>query len=327
MKNISKYMALIALGGTLVFSSCETVDLDITENPNFLDPSQADIDFFLNSIQEDFVRNLEGDADFDANDNWTSGGNFTPDGFQNYGAYLTRQLNMGGRDYASAFQDIDMDDEWFNSYIGILADIRAMTPLAEEAGLTHHIGISQFFEAYVMTTLVDYFGDVPYSEAIGGAGNLNPAVDEGSTIYDAALSLLDAAIGNFNSTATADPTTDVYYNNDYAKWTRAANTLKMKLYVQRRLVDGSAAASFNAIVSSGNYIQSTADDFQYNWPATSNTQPDNRHPSYGRNYAAAGAGDYASNGFMKRMIDSNDPRLRYYFYRQTNAVPGQEIPG
>ena len=327
MKNINKYIALIALGSVLMFSSCETLELDITENPNFLDPSQADIDFFLNSIQEDFVRNLEGDADFDPNDNWQSGGNFNPDGFNNYGAYLTRGLNMSGRDYASAFQAGDLDDEWFNSYIGILADIRAMTPLAQESGLTRHIGISQFIEAYIMTTLVDFFGDVPYTEAIQGAANLNPAVDSGASIYDAALALLDSAIGNFNNTTTADPANEAYYNNNYTQWVRAANTLKMKLYVQRRLVDGSAAASFNAIVSSGNYIQSSTDDFQYSWPATSNTGPDNRHPSYGRNYTAGGAGDYMSNGLMNRLISSNDPRLRYYFYRQVAAVPGQEIPG
>jgi len=70
MKNISKHIASILLGIALVFSSCETLELDLTENPNFLNPSQANVDFFLASIQEDFVRQLEGDADFDNNDNW-----------------------------------------------------------------------------------------------------------------------------------------------------------------------------------------------------------------------------------------------------------------
>ena len=31
--------------------SCDTLELDLTENPNALSPNQADAGFFLNSIQ------------------------------------------------------------------------------------------------------------------------------------------------------------------------------------------------------------------------------------------------------------------------------------
>ncbi|WP_431123128.1 SusD/RagB family nutrient-binding outer membrane lipoprotein [Flagellimonas flava] len=326
MKNISRYMTLTVLGGLLAFTSCETTELDLTANPNFLTPDQAGVDFFLNSIQEDFVRQFEGDADFDLNDNWQSGGNTTGDGFNELGMEMTRIVNMNGRNYNTVYQDSDMNDEWINAYRGVLADIRAMTPLAQEAGLTRHIGIAQFIEAYLMISMVDFFGDVPYSEIVQGEQqNFNPAVDSGASIYDACLVLIDQAIANFNSTATANPAVDFYYGNDYAKWERAANTLKLKIYVQRRLVDSGAAASFNAIITGGNYIQDTADDFVWRWPATSATQPDTRHPRYGINYQAAGAGEYMSNWLMSLMDESADPRTRYYFYRQTNAVPGAEI--
>jgi len=198
--------------------------------------------------------------------------------------------------------------------------------LAAEAGLTRHIGIAQFIEAYLMVSMVDFFGDVPYSEIVQGEQqNFNPAVDTGASIYDACLALIDDAIANFNSNPTANPAVDFYYGNDYAKWERAANTLKLKIYVQRRLVDSNAAASFNAIINSGNYIQDTADDFLWRWPATSATQPDTRHPRYGISYQAAGANEYMSNWLMSLMDESADPRTRYYFYRQTNAVPGAEI--
>lgn len=326
MKNINRYMTLTVLGGLLAFTSCETTELDITANPNALTPDQAGVDFFLNSIQEDFVRQYEGDADFDNNDNWQSGGNTTGDGFNELGMELTRVVNMAGRNYTSVYQDSDMNDEWINAYRGILADIRAMTPLAEAAEQTRHIGIAQFIEAYLMISMVDFFGDVPYSEVNQGSEqNFNPALDSGASIYDAMLVLLDQAIANFNSTPSADPAVDFFYGNNYDQWERAANTLKLKIYVQRRLVDTNAAASFNAIISGGNYIQDTADDFVWNWPATSATQPDTRHPRYGINYQAAGAGEYMSNWLMQKMDTTDDPRIRYYFYRQTDAVPGAGI--
>jgi hypothetical protein len=327
MKNINRYIALAVFGGMLTFNSCETTELDITKNPNALTPEQANVDFFLSSMQEDFVRQFEGNADFDPNDNFQSGGNTNGDGLNELGMQLTRLLAMNGRNYPSVYQASDMNDEWINGYLGILADVRAMTPLAEDAELIHHLGISQFIEAFLMVSMVDYFGDVPYSEAIqAGDGIFNPKADPGADVYAAALGLLDQAIANFNRDAAADPAQDLFYNNDYSQWVLAANTLKMKIYLQSRLVDANAVASFNAIVNSGNYIQDTADDFQYNWPGTSPSQPDTRHPRYGLNYTASGAGDYMSNWLMNLMDTTDDPRIRFYFYRQTSAVPGQEIP-
>ncbi|MEZ4811585.1 MAG: SusD/RagB family nutrient-binding outer membrane lipoprotein, partial [Allomuricauda sp.] len=222
------------------------------------------------------------------------------------------------------YQDIDTDDEWDNAYRGILFDIRLMTPSAEESGLTHHLGIAQFIEAYTLVTLVDFFGDVPYTEALQAPEILNPKLDSGASVYEAALSLLDQAIANFSSDAALEPPTDYFYGGNWDNWIQAANTLKLKIYVQTRLVDASAAASFNAIINSGNYITDTEDDFDWNWPGTKASQPDTRHPNYGINYASAGATHYISNWLANLMDTSGDPRLRYYFYRQTIDVPGQD---
>ncbi len=57
----------------------------------------------------------------------------------------------------------------------------------------------------------------------------------------------------------------MYYGGDWAAWSKAANTMKMKAYMATRLVDGSAVSKFNAIVASGNYISSNADDMQFQW--------------------------------------------------------------
>ena len=324
MNRLYTYIRLALCAAFLVVASCETNELDLTEDPNFLTPSQASPDFFLNSIQEDFARHLEGDATGDPQDNFQTGGNVNGDGLSILGQELTRLMPFGSRDYQSGYQDIDTDDEWDNAYRGIIFDIRNMTPLAEEAGLTRHIGISQFIEAYVIVSLVDFYGDVPYTEAARAPEILNPVLDSGASVYDAALTLLDQAIVNFTNTAASNPSTDFFYGNDYSKWVKAANTLKLKIELQRRLVDANALASFNAIINSGDYIQDTADDLDWTWTGTSASQPDTRHPRYGLNYASAGAGDYTSNWLMNQMQVNDDPRIRYYFYRQVPVVPGQD---
>lgn len=324
MKKLNKYFKLVFCSMVLVVASCEVNELNRTEDPNFLTPEQASPDFFLNSIQEDFARHLEGDATGDPQDNFQTGGNVNGDGLSILGQELTRLMPFGSRDYQGGYQDIDTDDEWDNAYRGILFDIRNMSPLAEEAGLTRHIGIAQFVEAYIIVSLVDFYGDIPYTEAVRAPEILNPVLDSGSSVYDAALNLLDEAIVNFTNSASANPSTDFYYGNDYTKWVLAANTLKLKIYLQRRLVDSNAASSFNAIIASGNYIQDNADDFDWTWTGTSASQPDTRHPRYGLNYASAGAGDYVSNWLANQMQINDDPRIRYYFYRQQATVPGQD---
>ena len=323
MKRVRKYIFQLFLIGLLPLNSCETTELDLSDNPNELELSQSSTDFFLNSVQVDFATFTH-----------LMGAN---------GARLVRIESMLGRSYqnVSEFSPAFLETEWNTAYQadggeelptglkinGILSNIRAMKSEAEALELYHHIAMTQVIEASTMVTLVDYFGDVPYSEALQANAEtpiLNPKVDEGAAIYAAALELLDKAIANFKKEVVLEPENDFYYNGNWGNWIKAANTLKMKIYLQKRLVDGAALLKFNTIVSSGNYIKENDEDFAFNW-GVNDVQPDSRHPFYASNYLNTGSGAYMSNWFMNLMNSSQDPRVRYYFYRQTNAVPGQEI--
>ncbi|MEH6678955.1 MAG: SusD/RagB family nutrient-binding outer membrane lipoprotein [Sediminicola sp.] len=310
MKIFIKNLVLTLFSAGLIIS-CESTELDLTENPNAV--SEGTADFFLNGVQEEFGRFAE-----------TFGTN---------GAEVTRISYMGTRLYDQAYSPASQDGEWRNAYSSILADLYEMYPLAQENNLKRHIGMGQVMEAFTVVTLVDFYGDVPYSEAILGLDNLNPAADSGASIYAAALGLLDSAIANFNDTDNAvDPSNDYYYGGDWEKWIKVANSLKIKIYAQSRLVDSGAVAAINSIVASGDYITEVEDDFQFTW-ATNVVNPDSRHPKYADNYTPTGAGAYLSNWLMNYMdngkvgnestvYEGADPRIRYYFYRQAPCTPG-----
>jgi hypothetical protein len=328
MKKHKIFITVFSIVSLLSISSCETVDLDKTQDPFNLTPDKASVEFLFNGIEEDFIRHIEGDADYSTGDNWQSGGSTNGDGLSLFGGELTRMYamsNTNAANYRTVYQGSDSDDEWTNFYAGLLPNIRLMNRLATSEGKLKHIAIAEFVEAYVMTAMVDFYGNIPYSQAGQGAtGNFNPSVDSGASIYAKAILLLDDAIVKFGSTAP-NPTKEVFYNNNYTNWIKAANTLKMRLYVQTRNVDNTAIAKFNAIVATGDYIQNSAEDLVYKWSGTSNTNPDSRHPRFGLNYGPTGAGDYMSNWLMNTMSNLTDPRIRYYFYRQRAAVPGQEV--
>jgi hypothetical protein len=306
MKKIFKTVGfLIATISLVTFSSCETTNLDLTENPNELPLSASNPDLLLNGVQLKFAQTIQY--------------------FGNSGAEVTRLKYMFGRDYQNAYSASFFNTEWEYSYRSILKNIRLMNPIAEEKGLKKHIAIGQVLEAYTMVTLVDYFGDVPYSEALDGT-NLNPKLDAGKDVYAAALVLLDKAIVNFNATATADPKIDFYYNKSWAKWIKLANTVKMKIYIQTKNVDATAISKFNSLVSAGSFI-GAGEDFEFKW-GTSNANPDSRHPEYINNYTPSGVGSgYQSNWLMNEMRNGKsivDPRTRFYFYRQVNDTPVSE---
>lgn len=307
MKKILKTAGLlIALISIVTFSSCETTNLELTEDPNALPETAANPDLLLNKVQTEFAGAMQS--------------------FGTVGAEVSRLKYMFGRSYQDdAYSASTFNGTWASAYAVILKNNRLIAPIAEEKGLTKHIAIGQVIEAYTIVTLVDYFGDIPYSEAVSTT-NLTPKLDAGKDVYAAALSLLDKAIVNFNAASTATPAIDFYYNKNWAKWIKLANTIKLKIYLQTKLVDPTAITKFNTIISSGSFI-GTGEDFEFNW-GVSNSNPDSRHPLYIANYTPSGIEDgYQANWLMNEMKNGKpvqDPRMRYYFYRQVNTVPVSE---
>lgn len=310
MKRLSKkinvgFAALVLLLGV---GSCETIELELLDDPNALNDTTASPDFYVNAIQIDLREFFGGDHSFSS--------------LSERGAETTRILHMFGPLYDNAYSPGNHDFAWDKAYAGILADVRSLEPLAQESELYMHLGIAQVAEAYTMTTMVDFFGDVPYSESNDGV-SFNPVADPGLQTYQAMHALLDTAIANFNKEESRKPDTDLFYGGDKAKWINLANTLKLKLYLQSRLVtESESTAGINAIVASGNYIQSASGDFKFQY-GTADNNPDSRHPIFARNFVeGTGVSDYMSNTYMDMLLNGKsveDPRVRYYIYRQRNT--------
>ncbi|MBS1509148.1 MAG: SusD/RagB family nutrient-binding outer membrane lipoprotein [Bacteroidetes bacterium] len=307
----------------VVMSSCNDLSNNL-QNPNQPLPSQGNLDLVLNSVQ----LNL-------ANFYWD---------LSNIGSALTRMEVMFGPLYSNAFPATSYDQAWTDAYQGVLVNAKTVIDQGVAKKLYTHVGIAQTIQAYTLMTLVDFFGDVPYSKAFQGNADTNPTLDAGKDVYTAALASLDSAIANFGRTPSAGPATDVYYSGNTTKWKALANTLKLKYYMNAAQENATAkAAAVSAIqtILAGNVIDATdgSEDFQFNY-GTSYTNPNSRHPKFQNNYTSTGASDYLGNWFMyvavaeKTIINGgstiDDPRRRYYFYRQSGDavtdVPVTALP-
>jgi len=69
-----------------------------------------------------------------------------------------------------------------------------MNVLAAENGLSYYVGMGEVMQAYTLITLVDFFGDIPYSEALSGSENLNPALDTVQSVSNAASAIMQLTL-------------------------------------------------------------------------------------------------------------------------------------
>ncbi len=304
MKHIFKYFAVAVL---LVLSSCTLTDLDTLDNPNGVSPENAETSFIFNSIQLDF-------EDFFFNASFNT---MRP----------VRMLAMtGGNTYNNAYAPTTFNFLWNKAYSDLLPDLDALIAIAESEGneVPTYAGAAKVMKAYVLMTLVDLFGDVPYSEAGQGVTNPSPAADPQQDVYNAALALLDAAIKDFG-TEGPDPSVtgavDIFYGFDNGKWLALANTMKLKWYMTTRLVTN-PTSEINALI--GNVIADGTGDFEFQY-GNNRVLPDSRSPFYA-NFYEVDDNEYLSNYFMWSLNDEKgiqDPRLRFYFYRQDLTHPSE----
>jgi hypothetical protein len=281
----------------LLVSSC---DMDLLDNPNVVTAETASPTFLLNKIQLDYAALF----------NTTS----------TNGMRLTRMMSQPSNLYEQAYIPVNFNGIWTNSYANILNDIAFLEGLNETNPIPRHMAIAKTIKAMVLMTLVDYFGDVPFSQALD-PNNFNPGVDGGESVYAGALIALQEARAAFGETTARIPV-DLYYTSNaagVARWQKLINSLELKYHLNRRLIDAAGStAAINALIAANNFL-GEGDDFVLRY-GTTQTNPDSRHPRFSQ--YGAGGGDYQSTWYMWNLTEDkgfDDPRARYYFYRQVLA--------
>lgn len=327
--NIFKWSLLAVL---ISFSSCETMDLEQTENPSTLSQAFLDPTYTFNYVQlqlPDFVNSANS-----------------------FSQEVTRQMAMtGGNTYDNAFAPVNFNGNWNIGY-NMLNAIKIMEPKAVEYNQNYALGASKVIRAYVIMTMVDMYGDIPFSESLQGNANLNPKFDKSQDIYKQLLLDIDDAIRILKLPNSGSSIQDLYYTKQ-SSWITLANTLKLKMYSAARLEGAKmgvsdVGAAIAAVITEGDYIDTEAEDFAFKY-GNSRFTPNTRHPLYNDQYEAGG-GAYIGNYMMWAMTTEKgfpvtfnptstiniDPRTNYYFYRQaqnpaqykgdTFTLPGRSRP-
>ncbi len=194
-----------------------------------------------------------------------------------------------------------------NNFIDAGRIITANT-LLDPVVKANQLAIVDIMQVYVFRTLINTFGDIPYTEALNPA-ILFPKYDDAKTVYAdlmkrlaADLTKLSTAKGSFTSNE------DLINQGNVAKWIKFAASLQMQMGMTIADVDNPAA---KAAVESADAIAmaSSADNAKFTYKVGS----PNQSPLY-VDIILGGRPDYvASVDIMTPLIDLNDPRKSHFF--------------
>jgi starch-binding outer membrane protein, SusD/RagB family len=203
--------------------------------------------------------------------------------------------------------EADLPTEWSSFYTGGgIIDARKLQVQVAALGDKRYLGIAKIYEAWLIGTAADVWGDVPYSEAVSTAAT--PKLDKQMDIFAAIETLLGSAITDLSAGVGAGPkAADLVYGGTASKWIDFAHTLRARYYLHQAELTPSnyalALAEAQLGIKKGNdYVA-----FHSDVPAESNQW---------YQFQVVDRSGYMLAG--EAMIDTlqnrgNDPRLALYF--------------
>ena len=312
MKMIKKYIAIMTL--PLLLVGCNKF-LDVNTDPN--NPTTMSVTNLLPYAQMSVAYSVAPGA---------RGSSFSGIGDLLH-VYVHQTVRTGDLDkYGATGGNWTISTSWRNSYSDALVNLEDIIKQGTELGYKRYVGIAQVLKAYIYSVLVDVYGDAPYSETII---NRYPVFDDGEKIYNSLFSLIDEAIANLNDknapNAIIPKADDLFYGGNVDKWINAANTLKLKMLNQIRLVKN-VGDDIQTLLAENKLINSFDESLMFKFNAT--RTPDTRNPLYGNTYEAAQRSQFISPWFYEILMGYNtqiftgnkDPRIPYYFFNQTTIT-------
>jgi hypothetical protein len=182
--------------------------------------------------------------------------------------------------------------------------------------------------AHHFFTLVDFYNNVPFSDALNGSVNLHPKYESGKDVYAKSVDLITEGIADIKVASLLPTTDDVLFKGDKSKWTKFGNTLKLRALLKQSEVssqesyikqeiskiieEGSGFLSENAAVNPG-YLNTAAKMNPF-------------YETFYRNNAGVAVANYANIRPTQFLINTykayNDPRLQQNYTQVSGEFKG-----
>lgn len=231
--------------------------------------------------------------------------------FRLYVQYWTETTYIDESNYDIKTRQIDRNF-WDALYtvLGSLKEAKTLIPnnkFASAKMQANQQACIEILSVYTWATLVNTFGNIPYTEALD-YNKTQPKYDDAKTVYNSLFTRLDAAITALDPSAEGMGTQDVLYNGDVAKWIKFGNSLKLRMALTI-FDDNHDQAKTLAEQAANNVFMTLQEQAQLTFTAS----PPNTSPLY-EELVQSGRHDFvATDHFVDTLTTLKDPRLQAYF--------------
>ncbi len=207
---------------------------------------------------------------------------------------------------------------WDALYRDVLKDLDEAAKLVPSTTATgdekkSQLAQIQILKALAFYTLVNTFGNVPYSDALNIA-NPKPSYDSGAAIYNDLILKLNSAISDLENSSEGFGTSDIIYNADNSKWIKFANVIKLRIGINLADVDNAAGKSIVESAVSKGIFTSNDDNATFKFTAVN----PNSNPVW-EDLVLSGRKDFViAKTFVDKLNQLNDPRRSAYM-KQVDA--------
>jgi hypothetical protein len=255
MKNIRfKFIGVLLLVALVIGSCKKWIDTSMNANPDA--PKDVPMASLVPAIEANMAYTLIGGNDYSR---------VTSEWMQYYQG-VARQ-SQGESNYI--WHDGDVDNVWNTAYSGIMENIVILTSKARAAKDNMNLGIADVLMAESLGFVTDIWGDVPFSQAFQGLGQLNTPFDKQQDLYTKIFSLLTEAIASFQATPLVYEVGDLIYPNangdpaaQGAAWLKAAYGMQARYQLHLCKIDPTSWSKALASINAG-ALSSNGDDMQF----------------------------------------------------------------
>ncbi|MGQ9619783.1 MAG: SusD/RagB family nutrient-binding outer membrane lipoprotein [Bacteroidales bacterium] len=235
--------------------------------------------------------------------------------------------------YTDASRYADNMADPSGAYAGVLYDLQNIIiyntdeDKKVEASLNganeNQIAIARILKSYIIWTITDRWGDVPYTDALKGDPNVT--FDTQETIYKGLIKELTEAVAQF-TTSGGPIKGDVAYNGDIAKWKKLANSLRMLMALRlSKVYPGAgeyAAAEFKAaLADAAGHISTNENNFIIAYPGGNF-----KHPAYNMYDGRKDYGESKTMTDIMTTVGGGDPRQAVYGATVTGLYSEKGVP-
>lgn len=223
----------------------------------------------------------------------------------------TVSLSQGGRH--RAWHDFD-GNIWPHGYTA-MKQIKNVRTAATTSEQYQYIAIADIWESYLMYTMTNLYGDIPYFAATKDTLVYTVDYDKQADIYASLLLKLKEAndLLEVNS-EDVDAVSDYIYQGDITKWRKLSNTLRIRICMHMYNADPQTAGSIlNEILGNPQkypVFTSNSDNCYLHNDGSNNK----RTSMFAREPSTWLENLMSSNVMIERLISLKDPRLPLYAY-------------